>query len=172
MKRALLLFFLMGVFELSWAQDSLFYGDIVIKVKTTVPGFSFDAKTTKKVSLSIKEERVEIQRTSLKIEPKIIDTGIKLRNKHMIDKVFKGKPILFKSSETNCFKEKPCAVKGQLTVGEASKDIVVNVAWSSRKEFSFEKNLSLKEMEVQKLGFLKVEVKDEISILGSFKQKN
>lgn len=154
---------------LAFAKETSFQGNIGIGIYTNIPGFSFKAKTIKPTTVKAEEKEGKIQSLYLEIDPKNIDTGIKLRNRHMIKKVFKNKSITYKSQKIDCSSKEKCSLNGALSIGGVTKEVIVNVT-NSKNQFTFEKKLSLKEMKIEELKFLKVRVKDIITITGSFKK--
>lgn len=159
-------FFLL--FSVAEASEKLFEGNLNISVKTNLPGFSFQITNTKKVKAQVQEVNGEFSSIRIEIHPKDLDTGISLRTKHMIKKVFKKKPILFVSTKIKKLNKQLYSVTGELTVAENKLEVEIQVQ-QKKNQFSFTKDLSLKQLKVQKMQFLKARVLDTISINGTFK---
>ena len=158
----------------NWAgasNEALFQGHISIDINTNIPGFNFKGKTKQKVSVKTKENGEKISSVQLEIDPSLLDTGISLRNKHMKEKVFKNKKIIFNSSQIVCASKKKCTITGSLKIGENTKKLDLTVDKISKDKFSLKQDLSLKAMKVQKLEFMKLKVLDNVTINGTFERK-
>ena len=154
----------------SLAQEVQFTGHLNFEIQTTLPGFStFKAKTKEKALIKAKHSKTHFQNLSLKLDPKLVETGISLRNKHMVKKVFKNKPIEFSSEKIKCKDNKKlCTVNGVLKIGDQKTFVDLEFKQIKEGVFEFEKEFSLKALKVKKIGYLNLTVKDKVLVRGEF----
>ncbi|MBF0351827.1 MAG: YceI family protein [SAR324 cluster bacterium] len=115
--------------SLAFAEEMKLNSAIVFNVKTNLFAVQFDGnadpeKVLFELTLQTTESSLMISEVSVTIPLEALSTGIKVRDKHMKEKIFQTQdgqqpPILFKSQQNSCvveIKGGDCTLNGELEI--------------------------------------------------------